>query len=52
MLNFLKSLFVFRLGQTSARGAARLIGLGRLGMLIGLVGGWRALKRHRQTQVA
>ncbi len=47
MLNFLKSLLVFRLGQTSARGAARMIGLGKLGLLIGLVGGWRALKRHR-----
>lgn len=47
MLNFLKSLFVFRVGQTSARGAARMIGLGRLGLLIGLVGGYRALKRYR-----
>lgn len=47
MLNFLKSLFVFRVGQTSARGAARMFGLGKLGLLIGLVGGWRALKRHR-----
>lgn len=47
MLNFLKSLFVFRVGQTTARGAARMVGLGRLGLLIGLVGGWRALKRHR-----
>jgi len=49
MLKFLKSLFVFRLGQTSARGAARLVGLGRLGMLIGLVGGWRAMKRQRHA---
>ena len=47
MLNFLKSLFVFRVGQTTARGAARMVGLGKLGLLIGLVGGWRALKRHR-----
>jgi hypothetical protein len=49
MLNFLKQLFVFRVGQTTARGTARLIGLGRLGMLIGLVGGWRAVKRHRHA---
>jgi hypothetical protein len=49
MLNFLKSLFVFRLGQTSARGAARMVGLGRLGLVIGLVGGYRALKRHRHA---
>jgi hypothetical protein len=49
MLNFLKSLFVFRLGQTSARGAARMVGLGRLGLVIGLIGGYRALKRHRHA---
>lgn len=49
MLNFLKSLFAFRVGQTTARGAARMVGLGRLGVLIGLYGGYRALKRHRQT---
>ena len=49
MLNFLKKLFVFRLGQTSARGAARMVGLGRLGMIIGLIGGYRALKRHRHA---
>ena len=47
MLNFLKSLLVFRVGQTSARGAARMFGLGKLAMLIGLAGGWRALRRHR-----
>lgn len=49
MLNFLKSLFAFRVGQTTARGAARMVGLGRLGVVIGLYGGYRALKRHRQT---
>ena len=31
MLSFLKSLLVFRLGQKSASGAARLLGFGRLG---------------------
>ena len=49
MLNFLKQLFVFRVGQTSARGAARMVGLGRLGLIIGLIGGYRALKRHRHA---
>jgi hypothetical protein len=49
MLNFLKRLLVFRLGQKSARGAARLLGFGRLGMVIGLVGGWRAMKRQRHA---
>ncbi len=51
MLNFLKSLFVFRVGQTSARGAARMVGLGRLGLIVGLIGGWRALRRHRQAHI-
>jgi hypothetical protein len=49
MLNFLKNLFVFRVGQKSARGVARVLGFGRLGLLIGLVGGYRALKRHRHA---
>jgi hypothetical protein len=49
MLKFLKSLLVFRLGQKSARGAARLLGFGKLGMLIGLFGGWRAVKHHRHA---
>ena len=49
MLKLLKSLLVFRLGQKSARGAARLLGFGRLGLLIGLVGGWRAMKRQRHA---
>jgi hypothetical protein len=49
MLNFLKSLLVFRVAQKSSRGAAKLLGFGRLGLLIGLVGGWRAMKRHRHA---
>jgi hypothetical protein len=49
MLRFLKSLLVFRIGQKSARGAARLLGFGRLGLVIGLVGGWRAMKRQRHA---
>lgn len=51
MLNFLKSLFVFRVGQSSARGMARMVGLGRLGLVIGLIGGWRALRRHRHAHI-
>lgn len=47
MWNFIKSMFVFRMGQTTARGTARMIGLGRLGMIIGLVGGYRAWRRFR-----
>jgi hypothetical protein len=49
MLSMIKKLIAFRLGQAGARGAARMLGFGRLAMLIGLVGGWRALKRHRHA---
>lgn len=49
MWNFIKKLFIFRVGQTSARGAARMVGLGRLGLVIGLIGGWRAIRRHRHA---
>jgi hypothetical protein len=47
MLNFVKRLIAFRLGQTSARGAARLLGFGRLAAIAGLIGGVRAMKRNR-----
>jgi hypothetical protein len=50
MKQFLMNLIRFRLAQKSARGAARMVGLGRVGLVIGLIGGWRALKAHRQTQ--
>lgn len=46
MWNFIKKILVFRLGQKSAKGAARLVGLGRLGMIIGLIGGIRAVRHH------
>jgi hypothetical protein len=49
MWSFLKSLLMFRVGQKSARGAARMVGLGRLGMLIGLIGGWRAMRGQRHA---
>lgn len=48
MLQFLKRLLMFRLGQKSARGTARMLGFGKLGLLIGLVGGWRAMRRHHR----
>ena len=50
MVNLLKKLLAFRLGQTSARGAARMFGFRRLAMIAGLIGGWRALKHHRNQQ--
>ena len=49
MWNFIKQLLVFRLGQRSARAIARTIGFGKLGMVIGLIGGYRALKRQRHA---
>ena len=45
MWNFLKKLLVFRVGQKSAKGVARMLGFGKLGLVIGLIGGWRAMKR-------
>jgi len=49
MWSFLKSLLMFRVGQKSARGAARVVGLGRLAMIIGLIGGWRTMRRQRHA---
>ena len=49
MWKFLKQLLMFRMGQKSARGAARMLGFGRLGMIIGLIGGWRAMRHHRHA---
>ena len=49
MWRFLKQLLVFRVSQKSARGAARMLGFGKLSLLIGLIGGWRALRRHRHA---
>ncbi|MGN6186146.1 MAG: hypothetical protein ACTHQM_21145 [Thermoanaerobaculia bacterium] len=49
MFNLLKQLLLFRLGQKSAKGTARLLGFRKLGAIIGLVGGYRAVKRHRHA---
>ena len=46
MMNFLKRLFFFRVGQTTSRSMARAVGLGRLGMIIGILGGLRAMRRN------
>lgn len=48
MLNFIKRLIAFRLGQTAARGAARILGFGRLAMIAGVIGGIKAMRRHHQ----
>ena len=49
MWRFLKQLLVFRVGQKTARGTARMLGFGKLGMVLGLIGGFRAMKRHRHA---
>ncbi len=49
MWNFIKKMLLFRMGQKSARGAARMLGFGRLGLVLGLIGGWRAMRRHRHA---
>ena len=49
MLNFIKRLIAFRVGQSSARGAARLLGFGKLAAVAGIIGGVKALRRHRHA---
>ena len=49
MWNVLKQLLVFRVGQRSARGTARMIGLGRIATIVGLVAGYRAWRAHRHA---
>ena len=49
MWRFLKNLLWFKLGQKSTRGAARLLGFGRVRLVLGLIGGWRAMRRHRHA---
>lgn len=46
MLNFIKRLIAFRIGQTSAKGAARMLGFKRLAAIAGLIGGVKAYRRH------
>jgi len=46
MLHFLRKLLMFRVGQKATRGFARSIGLGRIAGLVGLVGGYKHMRRH------
>ena len=48
MLNFIKKLLLFRIGQKASRGTAKMLGFGKLGTVIGLIGGWRAMRRHHR----
>jgi hypothetical protein len=49
MWRFLKQLLAFRVAQKSTRGAARMLGFKRIAMVLGLIGGFRAMKRHRHA---
>ena len=46
MWKFIKKMIMFRMGQKSARGAARMLGFGRIGVILGIIGGLRAW-RHQ-----
>lgn len=49
MWNIIKQIFLFRVAQNSTRGMARMVGLGRLGLVLGVLGGLRAVMRQRRT---
>lgn len=49
MWSLIKRMLVFRVGQSASRSVARLVGLGRFSLLLGLIGGWRAVRRHRHA---
>ena len=46
MLNLLKRLLLFRIGQKTSRGVARKLGFRTLASVIGLIGGMHYMRRH------
>lgn len=46
MIQLMKKLVMFRIGQKASRGFARKIGLGAIAPLVGLVGGTRYMRKH------
>ena len=46
MRHFLKKLLMFRIGQKASKGFARSIGLKRAAGVIGLIGGYKHMRRH------
>ncbi|HUR82568.1 MAG TPA: hypothetical protein VM733_17525 [Thermoanaerobaculia bacterium] len=50
MLNLIKQFLTFRFAQSSARGAVRMLGFGKLAAVAGIAAGARALWKYRQTQ--
>ena len=47
MWNFIKSLVTFRTAQGTTRSMARMLGLGRVAAVAGIVGGIMAVRRSR-----
>ena len=46
MLQFLRKLLLFRIGQKTTRGVARSIGLGKIATIAGLIGGYKHMRKH------
>lgn len=46
MWDLIKKVLLFRVGQKTTRMVARGVGLSRLGMLLGVVGGIAYMRRH------
>jgi hypothetical protein len=47
MWTFIRKFLTFRAAQGTTRSMARMMGLGRVAAVAGLVGGIMALRRHR-----
>jgi hypothetical protein len=48
MMNLIKQFLTFRFAQTSARGAMRMFGFGKVAAVVGIASGARALWKYRQ----
>lgn len=46
MWDLIKKVLLFRVGQKTTREVARLVGLSRLSMLLGVAGGIAYMRRH------
>ena len=46
MLRLMKKLLLFRIGQKTSRGFARVIGLDSLAAIVGIIGGVKYMRRH------
>lgn len=46
MLHFMKKLLLFRVGQKATKGFAKSLGFRGLALPIGLIGGFKYMRRH------